>query len=53
MPLNTGIDHVIMHLSFSERSTPALEAIMELAATHDLVLFDPSPTTHTSPAGPE
>lgn len=41
MPLDTGIDHVIMHLSFSERSTPALEAIMELAEAHNLVLFDP------------
>lgn len=41
MPLNTGIDHVIMHLSFSERSTPAIEAIMELANMHNLVLFDP------------
>jgi hypothetical protein len=38
---STGIDHVIMHLSFSERSTPAIEAIMELAETHNLVLFDP------------
>lgn len=41
MPLSTGIDHVIMHLSFSPRSTPAIEAILELAASHGLVVYDP------------
>lgn len=40
MPLDTGIDHVIMHLSFSPRSTPAIEAILELAGSHDLVVYD-------------
>ena len=40
MPLDTGIDHVIMHLSFSPRSTPAIEAILELAGTHGLVVYD-------------
>ena len=39
-PLVAGIDHVIMNLSFSHRSTPAIQAIMELAETHNLVLFD-------------
>ena len=41
MPLDVGIDHVIMHLSFSPRGTPAIEAIGELAARHKLVLYDP------------
>jgi hypothetical protein len=41
IPLSVGIDHVIMHLSYSERSTPALEKIMELAALHALVVYDP------------
>ena len=41
MPLDVGIDHVIMHLSFSQRGTPAIETIEELAARHKLVLYDP------------
>lgn len=41
MPLRTGIDHVIMHLSFSARSTPAIEAIIDLAKKHRLAVFDP------------
>lgn len=40
MPLATGIDHVIMNLSFSPRSDTALTAIMELAAEYRLVVFD-------------
>jgi hypothetical protein len=40
MPLEVGIDHVIMHLSFSERSKPAITAIQELAAEYRLVLLD-------------
>jgi hypothetical protein len=40
-PHDAGIDHVIMYLSYSERSTPAIEAIEELAAKHGLVLWDP------------
>src|SRR5512146_1563489 len=39
--LDAGIDHVIMNLSWSARSTPAIEAIQDLAAEHGLVLFDP------------
>ena len=41
LPLNAGIDHVIMHLSFSPRSDPAIAAIMELASAYGLVIFDP------------
>ena len=41
MPLATGIDHVIMNLSLSSRSHPAVTAIMELAAEYRLVVWDP------------
>lgn len=40
MPLGVGVDHVIMHLSFSHRSDAALETIMELAAKYRLVVLD-------------
>jgi hypothetical protein len=39
--LEAGIDHVIMHLSFTPYSTPAITAIQELAAAHGLVTWDP------------
>ena len=39
--LEAGIDHVIMHLSFTPYSTPAITAIQELAAAHGLVIWDP------------
>jgi len=39
MPLATGIDHVIMHLSWG-RSGAAVTAIMELAAEYRLVVLD-------------
>jgi hypothetical protein len=39
MPLATGIDHVIMNLSFSPRGDTALMAIMELAAEYRLVVL--------------
>ncbi len=38
---DVGIDHVIMNLSWSARSTPAIEAIQVLAAEHKLVIYDP------------
>lgn len=41
MPLSVGIDHVIMHLSFSPRSDPAITSIQALAAEYGLVLWDP------------
>lgn len=41
MPLATGIDHVIMHLSWSPQSDAAVTAIMGLAAEHRLVVWDP------------
>ena len=41
MPLSTGIDHVIMNLSFSPRSDTTIELIQQLAAQYGLVLWDP------------
>jgi hypothetical protein len=41
MPLAAGIDHVIMHLSWSPRSGAAVTAIMGLAAEYRLVVWDP------------
>jgi len=40
MTPDVGSDHVIMHLSWSPRSGPVIEAIQELATQHDLVLID-------------
>jgi hypothetical protein len=41
MPLAVGVDHVITHLSWGSRSNAAVTAIMELAAEHRLVIWDP------------
>jgi hypothetical protein len=51
MPLVTGIDHVIMHLSWSPRSDAAVTAIMELAAEHRLVVWDPQSQDAYLPGG--
>ncbi|WP_435125295.1 hypothetical protein [Actinacidiphila sp. bgisy144] len=40
-PLDIGIDHVMLTMSYSDRSTPALRAVEELAALHSLVIWDP------------
>jgi hypothetical protein len=40
-PLDVGIDHVFMVLSYSERSDPALEMIHELAIEFGLTIWDP------------
>lgn len=40
MPLSVGIDHVFMNLSFSQRSDPAIEVILALAAEFGLTVFD-------------
>ncbi|MFD0973083.1 hypothetical protein [Plantactinospora endophytica] len=49
MPLNIGIDHISMHLSFSERSTPALQLIDRLARRYDLTIYDPQRDEVTRP----
>ena len=40
-PLDTGIDHVIMNITYSARGDAAVEAVLELAHRHGLVVFDP------------
>ena len=39
--LDAGIDHMVMNLSWSASSTPAIAVIQDLAAKHRLVIFDP------------
>jgi hypothetical protein len=48
-PLNIGIDHVSMYLSFSERSTAALQVIDQLACRYDLTIYDPQGDEVTRP----
>ncbi|MFE9575103.1 hypothetical protein ACFYO1_01850 [Nocardia sp. NPDC006044] len=50
MPLDVGLDYVSMCLSWSPRSRPAIEAILELAAEHRLVVWDPQSEEATLPA---
>ena len=50
MPLSIGIDHVTMHLSFGERSRPALQLIDELAQRYELTIYDPQGDEVTRPA---
>jgi hypothetical protein len=49
MPLDVGIDHVSMLLSFSERSDPALGLIDELAQRYGLTIYDPQGDDVTRP----
>lgn len=49
MPLNVGIDHVSIHLSFSEGSTPAMQLIDQLARRYDLIIYDPQGDEVTRP----
>ncbi|WP_229070985.1 hypothetical protein [Actinoplanes sp. DH11] len=48
-PLDIGIDHVFMLLSYSERSDPALQAIHELAIEYGLTIWDPQNGTAYRP----
>ncbi len=41
MPLNVGIDHVSMNMSFGQRGRPAIELILDLAARYGLAIYDP------------
>jgi hypothetical protein len=50
MPLSVGIDHVTMHLSFSERGTRAVQFIDELAQHCGLTIYDPQGDEITRPA---
>jgi len=49
MPLDVGIEHVSMLLSFSERSDPALGLIDELAQRYGLTIYDPQGDDVTRP----
>ena len=41
MPLDVGIDHVSMNMSFGQRSSPAIELVVDLAARYGLTIYDP------------
>ena len=47
-PLGTGLDHVIVNLRHCDTGD-ALATILELAALHDLVVFDPQDETVIRP----
>ncbi|SNT51362.1 hypothetical protein SAMN05421812_1089 [Asanoa hainanensis] len=48
-PLDVGIDHVSMQLSYSQRSDPALSLIDELARRYGLMIYDPQGDEVTRP----
>jgi hypothetical protein len=48
-PLDVGIDHVSMNLSFGERSAPAIESILDLAERYGLTIYDPQGGAVTRP----
>jgi len=48
-PLDVGIDHVFMLISYGERSTPALELIDELSTEFGLTLWLPQDRTAHRP----
>jgi hypothetical protein len=49
MPLDVGIDHVSMNMSFGARSNPAIDLILELAARYGLTIYDPQGDEVTRP----
>ncbi|MEV6370400.1 hypothetical protein AB0L86_26295 [Micromonospora musae] len=40
-PLNVGIDHVSMNISYSARGDEALDVVLDLAKRHGLIIYDP------------
>jgi hypothetical protein len=40
-PLNLGIDHVCMNISYGPRGDPAVQLISQLARRHGLIIYDP------------
>lgn len=48
-PLDVGIDHVFMLLSYGERSTPALAMVEELAIEFGLTIWDPQDRSASRP----
>ncbi|MDG4821393.1 hypothetical protein O7635_05930 [Asanoa sp. WMMD1127] len=49
MPLDVGIDHVSMQLSYSQCGDAALSLIDELAQWHALTIYDPQDDAVTRP----
>ncbi|MEU4477076.1 hypothetical protein AB0F68_03260 [Micromonospora sp. NPDC023966] len=49
MPLGVGIDHVSMSMSFGQRSTPALQLVVDLAVRYGLTIYDPQGDEVTRP----
>jgi hypothetical protein len=41
MPLDVGIDHVRMNMSFGPRSDPVIDLILDLASRYGLTIYDP------------
>jgi hypothetical protein len=41
MPLDVGVDHVMMNLSYSRRSDGAIRAVTRLARRYELIIYDP------------
>jgi len=50
-PLAVGIDHVILHVTYSPRGDEAVTMIMELAQRHQLIIYDPQSDEITGLAG--
>ncbi|MEU5565060.1 hypothetical protein [Micromonospora musae] len=40
-PLNVGIDHVSMNISYLPRGSEAVDVVLDLAKRHGLVVYDP------------
>ncbi|MGQ5262848.1 hypothetical protein ACTWLT_19100 [Micromonospora sp. ZYX-F-536] len=40
-PLDVGIDHVSMNISYSPRGSEALDVVLDLAEQYGLVIYDP------------
>jgi hypothetical protein len=49
MPLDVGIDHVGMSMSFGPRSDPAIDVILDLASRYGLTIYDPQGDEVTRP----
>ncbi|MBF9129751.1 hypothetical protein I0C86_12390 [Plantactinospora sp. S1510] len=49
MPLDVGIDHVSMNMSFGQRSTSLIDLILDLAARYGLTIYDPQGDEVTRP----
>ncbi|MCP2342275.1 hypothetical protein [Actinomadura rupiterrae] len=53
VPLNVGIDHVILHMSHSAKSDPALRLVGNLAGRLGLAIYDPQSSELHFPDPPQ